>query len=123
MGAVDELKERGLASEATPLLGGLAIFAGTLIAALLFMPDDARTRGILVAAALITLVGAWDDVRELPPGVKLGGQVVAALVLVDAGVVVRNITIPFLGPIDFGDGPCTAGGGDCQTGRSRIVCM
>ena len=109
VGAVDELKERGLASEPTPLLGGLAIFAGTLIAALLFMPDDDRTRGILAAAALITLVGAWDDVRELPPGVKLGGQVVAALVLVDAGVVVRNITFPFLGPLDFGDlgGPLT----------------
>jgi len=109
VGAVDELKERGLASEPTPLLGGLAIFAGTLIAALLFMPDDARTRGILAAAALITLVGAWDDVRELPPGVKLGGQVVAALVLVDAGVVVRNVTFPFLGAIDFSDlgGPLT----------------
>ena len=109
LGAVDELKERGLASEATPLLGGLAIFAGTLIAALLFMPDDDRTRGILAAAALITLVGAWDDVRELPPPVKLGGQVVAALVLVDAGVVVRNITFPFLGALDFSDlgGPLT----------------
>ncbi|MGH3101988.1 MAG: glycosyltransferase family 4 protein, partial [Thermoleophilia bacterium] len=109
LGAVDELKERGLASVPTPLLGGLAIFAGTLIAALLFMPDDDRTRGILAAAALITLVGAWDDVRELPPPVKLGGQVVAALVLVDAGVVVRNITFPFLGAVEFTDlgGPLT----------------
>jgi UDP-GlcNAc:undecaprenyl-phosphate/decaprenyl-phosphate GlcNAc-1-phosphate transferase len=109
LGAVDAVKDRGLASEATPLLGGLAIFAGTLIAALIYMPDDERTRGILVAAALITLVGAWDDVRELPPAVKLGGQVVAALVLVDGGVVVGNITFPFAGAIDFGDlgGPLT----------------
>jgi UDP-GlcNAc:undecaprenyl-phosphate/decaprenyl-phosphate GlcNAc-1-phosphate transferase len=109
LGAVDGLKARGLASEATPLLGGLAIFAGALIAALLFMPDNERTRGILVAAALITLVGAWDDVRDLPPGAKLAGQVLAALILVDANVVVRNITFPFLGPLDFGDlgGPLT----------------
>jgi UDP-GlcNAc:undecaprenyl-phosphate/decaprenyl-phosphate GlcNAc-1-phosphate transferase len=109
LGAVDAVKDRGLASEATPLLGGLAIFAGTLIAALIFMPDDERTRGILVAAALITLVGAWDDVRELPPAFKLAGQVVVALVLVDAGVVVGNITFPFVGAIDFGDlrGPLT----------------
>ncbi len=109
LGAVDGLKARGLASEATPLLGGLAIFAGVLIAALLFMPDNERTRGILVAAALITLVGAWDDVRDLPPGAKLAGQVLAALILVDANVVVRNITFPFLGPLDFGDlgGPLT----------------
>jgi UDP-GlcNAc:undecaprenyl-phosphate GlcNAc-1-phosphate transferase len=109
IGAVDELKPRGLASEATPLLGGLAIFAGTVIAALLFMPDGERTRGILVAAALITLVGAWDDARDLPPGAKLTGQVVAALILVNAGVEVRNITFPFLGAIEFGDlgGPLT----------------
>jgi UDP-GlcNAc:undecaprenyl-phosphate GlcNAc-1-phosphate transferase len=109
LGAVDGLKARGLASEATPLFGGLAIFAGTLIAALLYLPDNERTRGILVAAALITLVGAWDDVRDLPPGAKLAGQVLAALILVDAGVVVRNITFPFLGALEFGDlgGPLT----------------
>ena len=109
LGAVDGLKARGLASEATPLFGGLAIFAGTLIAALLYLPDNERTRGILVAAALITLVGAWDDVRDLPPGAKLVGQVLAALILVDAGVVVRNITFPFLGALEFGDlgGPLT----------------
>jgi UDP-GlcNAc:undecaprenyl-phosphate GlcNAc-1-phosphate transferase len=109
VGAVDAIKDRGLAREATPLLGGLAIFAGTLIAALLFMPDSERTRGILVAAALITIVGAIDDARDLPPGVKLAGQVLAALILVNADVVVRNITLPFLGAIDFGDlgGPLT----------------
>jgi UDP-GlcNAc:undecaprenyl-phosphate/decaprenyl-phosphate GlcNAc-1-phosphate transferase len=109
VGAVDQMKERGLASEATPLLGGLAIFAGTLIAALLFLPDSERTRGILAAAALITLVGAWDDARDLPPGAKLAGQVIAALILVNAGVEVRNITFPFVGAIEFGDlgGPLT----------------
>jgi len=109
IGAVDALKARGLASEATPLLGGLAIFAGTLIAALLFMPDSERVRWILVAAAFITLVGTWDDWRDLPPGAKLAGQVIAALILVNADVVVRNITFPFVGAIEFGDlgGPLT----------------
>jgi UDP-GlcNAc:undecaprenyl-phosphate/decaprenyl-phosphate GlcNAc-1-phosphate transferase len=109
IGAVDELKARGLASEATPLLGGLAIFAGALIAGLLFMPDNERTRGILAAAALITIVGAVDDARDLPPWAKLTGQIGAALILVSADVVVHNITFPFLGAIDFGDfgGPLT----------------
>ena len=57
VGAVDELKERGLARDATPLLGGLAIFAGALVAGLLFLPDNERTEAILAAAALITIVG------------------------------------------------------------------
>jgi UDP-GlcNAc:undecaprenyl-phosphate/decaprenyl-phosphate GlcNAc-1-phosphate transferase len=109
IGAVDSLKARGLASEATPLLGGLAIFAGALIAGLLFMPDNERVRGVLAAAALITLVGAIDDWRDLPPWGKLVGQLAAALILVNADVVVRNITFPFLGALDFGDlgGPLT----------------
>jgi UDP-GlcNAc:undecaprenyl-phosphate GlcNAc-1-phosphate transferase len=109
VGAVDAVRDRGLAREATPLLGGLAIFAGALVAGLIFLPDNERTRGILVAAALITAVGAWDDMRDLPPGVKLAGQVLAALILVDANVVVRNITFPFLGALEFGDlgGPLT----------------
>jgi UDP-GlcNAc:undecaprenyl-phosphate GlcNAc-1-phosphate transferase len=84
IGAVDGLKERGLAREATPLLGGLAIFAGVL------------------AGALITAVGAVDDWRELTPAAKLLGQVAAALVLVESGVSVDNITLPFIHFVDFG---------------------
>src|SRR4051794_12724825 len=40
LGVVDEMKEIGLARQKTPLLGGLAIFAGTLVAGLLFLPDN-----------------------------------------------------------------------------------
>jgi UDP-GlcNAc:undecaprenyl-phosphate GlcNAc-1-phosphate transferase len=76
---------------------------------LLFIPESERTRGILIGATFITVVGAWDDIRDLPPGVKLAGQLIAALILVNAGVVVHNITFPFLGAVDFGDagGPLT----------------
>src|SRR5215212_9177980 len=79
IGAVDELKQRGLAREATPLLGGLAIFGATLAASLAFLPENPRTDAILAGAAVITVVGAIDDARDLPPGVKLLGQIVAAL--------------------------------------------
>jgi UDP-GlcNAc:undecaprenyl-phosphate GlcNAc-1-phosphate transferase len=109
IGAVDDVKERGLARAATPLLGGLAIFAGTLVASLLFLPDSPRTQAILVGAALITLVGAVDDTVDLPPAVKLLGQVAAALVLVLNDVTVQAFTLPFVGPVDLGDlgGPAT----------------
>jgi UDP-GlcNAc:undecaprenyl-phosphate GlcNAc-1-phosphate transferase len=109
VGAVDDLKERGLSRDPTPLLGGLAIFAGTLLAALLFLPDSSRTQAILAGAALITLVGALDDARDLPPGVKLTGQIAAALVLVLNDVTVQTFTLPFLGRVELGDfgGPAT----------------
>jgi UDP-GlcNAc:undecaprenyl-phosphate GlcNAc-1-phosphate transferase len=60
------------------------------------------TKGILGGAALITAVGALDDWRELGPGLKLSGQVAAALVLVLSGVSVESITLPFIHRVDFG---------------------
>src|SRR3954463_15607283 len=110
IGAVDELKDIGLAKKHTPLLGGLAIFAGALLAGLFFLPDNQRTEGILAAAALITIVGALDDVFDLHPAVKFAGQVAAAIVLVTSGVVVDNFPFPFLHRVELGSlgGPLTA---------------
>jgi len=103
VGAVDRPRERGLSERPTPLLGGLAILAGVLFGCALFLRWDAQLRGILAGAALITLIGALDDRFDLPPGVKLVGQIVAAVIPVASGVTVENVTIPFVGPIDFGD--------------------
>src|SRR4051812_31304077 len=109
IGAVDELKAIGLASKHTPLLGGLAIFGGALVAGLFFLPDNQRTEGILAAAALITIVGALDDIYDLHPAIKLLGQIAAAVVLVTSGVQVETFTLPFLHRVElagFG-GPAT----------------
>ncbi|HEY6759629.1 MAG TPA: MraY family glycosyltransferase [Baekduia sp.] len=113
VGAVDQPKARGLGRESTPLLGGLAIFAGALVAGLLFIETTSKTHdrfvGIVIGGALITLVGAIDDRFDLHPAVKLLGQIVAATIPVAAGVEVTNITLPFFGAIDFGSagGPIT----------------
>ena len=110
VGVVDEQKDIGLARQATPLLGGLAIFAGVAVAGLWFLPHSHRVEGILTAAALITIVGALDDWLDIPPVVKLGGQFAAATVLVTSGVRVDSFTFPFLHHVGLGDagGPLTA---------------
>jgi UDP-GlcNAc:undecaprenyl-phosphate GlcNAc-1-phosphate transferase len=109
LGAVDPVQERGLAREARPLLGGLAIFAGAVLAGVLFLPATAEMRGILGAAALITLVGAIDDARDIPPWMKLLGQAAAGLICVLSGVLVDSFTAPLLGRVDLGElgGPLT----------------
>jgi UDP-GlcNAc:undecaprenyl-phosphate GlcNAc-1-phosphate transferase len=109
VGAVDELKARGLASKHTPLLGGLAIFGGALVAGLIFLPDNQRTEGILAAAALITIVGALDDVFDLHPAAKLLGQISAGILLVTSGVQVETFTFPFVHRVELGGlgGPLT----------------
>jgi UDP-GlcNAc:undecaprenyl-phosphate/decaprenyl-phosphate GlcNAc-1-phosphate transferase len=115
LGAVDEPRERGLAERATPLLGGLAILAAVLVAAVIWMhatitlPRTAHALGhgtvhvwaVLAGACLITLIGAIDDIRELPPGLKLLGQIAAAVIAVEAGAVVTDLTLPFVGPLQF----------------------
>jgi UDP-GlcNAc:undecaprenyl-phosphate GlcNAc-1-phosphate transferase len=103
VGAVDAVRERGLAREATPLLGGLAIFAAVLVAALLFLPMSSAMKGILGGAAIITAIGAVDDWRELGAGVKLAGQVGAAVLLVASGVTMDSATVPFIGRIEFNE--------------------
>jgi UDP-GlcNAc:undecaprenyl-phosphate GlcNAc-1-phosphate transferase len=102
VGAVDHPKARGLHDRPTPSLGGLGILAGVLAAGLVFLPGEPPIKGILAGAALIALVGALDDVFDLPPGVKLLGQILAALAPVLLEVRVENITLPFLGAIYFG---------------------
>ncbi len=110
VGAIDEPRERGLSERATPLLGGLAIFAGALVAALIWLPASELWHGVLIAAAVITVVGALDDRFDLPPGVKLLGQVVAAVIAVHFGVAVKVITLPFAGQLHFPNaGPTNAG--------------
>ena len=106
VGAIDEPRERGLSDRPTPLLGGLAIFAGVLVAGLIWLPagygkDTHLWYGVLLAAGVITIVGALDDRFDLPPVVKLAGQVIAAVIVVHFGVAVKAITLPFVGTLHF----------------------
>jgi UDP-GlcNAc:undecaprenyl-phosphate GlcNAc-1-phosphate transferase len=101
VGAVDHPRERGLSDRSTPLLGGLAIFAGALVASLIWLPDERIWHGVLIAAALITVVGALDDRFDLPPAAKLVGQVAAALIVVHYGIAVERIELPFMGLLQF----------------------
>ncbi|HVF78213.1 MAG TPA: MraY family glycosyltransferase [Solirubrobacteraceae bacterium] len=103
IGAVDEPRARGLSDRPMPRLGGVAIFAGVLLSALLFLPLDGRFGSILAGAAVITVVGALDDIFELSAPVKLAGQIVAALIPVLDGVQVESFTLPFIGRVELGD--------------------
>src|ERR1700712_2092849 len=76
VGALAMPSERGLATRTTPLLGGLAIFVGVVVAAAIWRPGeirlsrtpharpgsagDVQTWAILAGAALIVVVGAID---------------------------------------------------------------
>jgi UDP-GlcNAc:undecaprenyl-phosphate/decaprenyl-phosphate GlcNAc-1-phosphate transferase len=117
VGAIAMPSERGLAERVTPLLGGLAILAAVVVAGLIWLPGTiklphtAHTRPgaggtvhtwtILAGACVITAVGAIDDWRNLPPILKLLGQIGAGVIAVEGGAVVTDVTLPFVGPLQF----------------------
>jgi UDP-GlcNAc:undecaprenyl-phosphate/decaprenyl-phosphate GlcNAc-1-phosphate transferase len=118
VGAVATPSERGLAEKDTPALGGLAILAGVLVAAALWLPatinlhhtagtapgtsGTVHTWAILAGACLITLVGAIDDAHPLRPQWKLLGQIAAAVIVVTVGgAVVTDVRIPFAGTLQL----------------------
>ena len=103
LGALDEPRDRGLSQRMTPLLGGVAIFAGVVVAALVWLPMDESYRAILAGATVITVVGAVDDVIDLHPALKLAGQVGATAIPVASGVRVSDFTLPFVHRVDLGD--------------------
>jgi UDP-GlcNAc:undecaprenyl-phosphate GlcNAc-1-phosphate transferase len=104
LGVLHYPRERDLHDQPVPGLGGLAILAAAVVAALLFLPGTKETRGIVAGAVAIALVGAVDDTRPngLHPLVKLAGQFAAAAIPVWSEVRVENMTLPFIEPVELG---------------------
>lgn len=118
VGAISFPSARGLSSKPTPLLGGLAILTGFLVAATIWMPPAFDLRPapysgtvvgvvhkwpLIAGAVLIALVGAVDDIWDLKPIFKLAGQIAAAIVAVHAGATINDLTIPFVHSLQFTD--------------------
>jgi UDP-GlcNAc:undecaprenyl-phosphate GlcNAc-1-phosphate transferase len=102
IGAVDQPDSRRLNVLPIPRLGGLALFFGVLVPALAFLDLGSRPlRGILLGAAVATLVGAIDDAHSLLWWQKLVGQVGAAGVVCAFGVFVDRFTFPLIGVHDL----------------------
>jgi len=100
-----EPNARTVHTKPMPAIGGVAMFAGFVVALgvarLLdrFDPLFARNsepQGVLVAAAIIIAVGLIDDVRGLSAPAKVTGTVLAGLTLVWSGVYMYYFRIPFL---------------------------
>ena len=95
VGAIDVPKEaRRVHDHPIPRMGGLAIFLGFMLTALLFVQLNTQVTGILIGAIIIAVMGAVDDIVSLNAWIKLAGQIVAAVVAIRCGVVFSYITNP-----------------------------
>lgn len=88
LGVLDQPSARKAHQVATPLLGGVAIYAASLAALILFGDRFYvhQAVGILLGATLVSFLGLWDDRRPLSPWAKLAGQLLAAGLLIATGV-------------------------------------
>lgn len=110
IGAVDTPKdERRVNTITMPRLGGLAIIAGFIVSIIYLLiilsieksinllEDNLYIKliGFFIGGLIIGIVCFIDDLKDLPPMVKLIAQIVAAIVVVTFGLRINNINIPF----------------------------
>jgi UDP-GlcNAc:undecaprenyl-phosphate GlcNAc-1-phosphate transferase len=96
--------QRHIHAKPVPRLGGVAIFGGLLIA-LAAAPLIGRfsdvapsvphlTIALAIASGILFVIGLLDDLRGVPPLAKLGGQTLAALIVVYAGFRIDVLVLP-----------------------------
>ena len=85
----------------TPRGGGLAIYFGVLISALIFLPLDKHLVGILAGATIIIVMGLADDKYDLNPYLRLLAGFAAAAAPIIAGIGISFISNPSGGIIDL----------------------
>ncbi|WP_344492872.1 MraY family glycosyltransferase [Streptomyces enissocaesilis] len=107
-GAMPEIRARDVHREPTPRLGGIAMFGG--LCAGLLVADHLQNlnsvfelsnepRALLSGAAVIWLIGVLDDKFEIDALIKLGGQFIAAGVMVMQGLTILWLPVPGVGPV------------------------
>jgi UDP-GlcNAc:undecaprenyl-phosphate GlcNAc-1-phosphate transferase len=94
----------------TPDVGGIAMFAGVVVAlALAWRMDrfsglfegNSESVGVLLGAALILVVGVIDDVREISAPARVVATIATGMILVWFGVTMFYFRIPFLGVLQL----------------------
>jgi len=106
IGAVDKPEERKIHTQAIPRLGGLAIYAGfvlAIISAILLARFLGRglegwhLLGILIGGTLILILGIIDDFRGLKPLPKFVWQIITSAVIIYFGVSIGFVSNPLNG--------------------------
>lgn len=109
--APETAPDRKIQPVATPLLGGMAVYAAFILVAWgvalfsdrlfggFFLPK--HLLGLTIAGAVLMLGGYLDDRKNLRPRVQIWFPIIAALVVIAAGIGIPYITNPFGGTVDL----------------------
>lgn len=97
IGATDLPNARKVHKKIMPRMGGLAIYLAFLIGIFILWPDSSFTLPLIVGSVIIIITGILDDMYSLSPRVKMVAHFFAALVIVQSGISVTFINLPFNG--------------------------
>lgn len=93
IGAMDIPKDsRRMHDHAMPRFGGLAIFAGSSAAMLIFLNFDHQITTIVLGGVLIYILGIIDDLKDLDPKIKFAGQTLVAILMYMQDIRITFIT-------------------------------
>ena len=117
-GAIDYPSNRRVNTAPVPRCGGIALYLGLVAAAFtvflglryfdweldnLYALTDVNYYQLFFGITFMFLIGLIDDITQLSPLVKFGGQILAALIVVTAGISIGSARIPITGEyVDFG---------------------
>lgn len=97
IGATDVPNARKVHKEIMPRMGGLAVYFAFVIGMVILWPDSSYTLPLLAGSVIIILTGVLDDLYSLSPRVKIIAHFFAALAIVQGGISVTFINLPFNG--------------------------
>lgn len=94
IGAIDiPTDSRRMHKKPTPRIGGLAIFAGFMVATLVFCDPSSELYALWIGGAVLVILGIIDDIFRLPAWIKLLVQLCVAGIAVCFGVLIDHITL------------------------------
>ncbi len=77
-----------------PYLGGISIYITFVVTLCLMFEFEPRLMGLLLGGTLIAMLGLFDDLRVLPPGIKFFAQLLATWVAVKSGIRIELAILP-----------------------------
>lgn len=104
IGATDNPNQRRVNKKVMPTIGGLAIYMAYFISMFFFQPlPFDQILPLFLGATVIIITGIVDDIKEISPKIKMGGILIAALIVYFVGdIKMTTISLPFTSTYELG---------------------
>lgn len=104
IGLIDYPTDRKNHDGAIPLIGGISIFTGVLIASTLFVQQSQLLNLYLISSALLVFIGMLDDIYDLRVAPRLVAQaLIVGIMVFGGGIYISDLGNLFMiGTVDLG---------------------